>query len=250
MDFVDYHKLLSRSQFTINHSHTTMHILIFIALLAAIIFGPQLWAKRILSKYSRSRDDFPGTGGELALHLLDRLKMPHIKVEVTELGDHYDPLEKTVRLSQDNWSGKSLTAVVTAAHEVGHAMQDYMGYQPLHARTKLIAIAQVAEKIGAGLMIMIPVITIVAHIPAAGVLLFLGGLASLGASVIVHLITLPVEWDASFKRALPILAAGQYLSIKDQRAARKILTACALTYVAGSLSSLLNLWRWIAILRR
>ena len=80
--------------------------------------------------------------------------------------------------------------------------------------------------------------------------MFLGGLASLGASVIVHLVTLPVEWDASFKRALPILAKGEYLSTKDQKAARKILTACALTYVAGSLTSLLNLWRWIAILRR
>ncbi len=248
MDFVDYHKPCS--QFTINHSHTTMHILIFIALLAAIIFGPQLWAKQILTKYSRTRDDFPGTGGELARHLLDRLKLPHIKVEVTELGDHYDPIEKTVRLSQDNWSGKSLTAVVTAAHEVGHAMQDYMGYQPLHARTKLIVIAQMAEKFGAGLMIMIPVITVLVRLPAAGVLMFLGGLASLGTSVVVHFVTLPVEWDASFRRALPILEKGEYISAKDQRAARRILTACALTYVASSLTSLLNLWRWIAILRR
>ncbi|MCK5716772.1 MAG: zinc metallopeptidase, partial [Thiomargarita sp.] len=59
-----------------------------------------------------------------------------------------------------------------------------------------------------------------------------------------------VEWDASFKRALPILSEGAYISTADQRAARKILIACALTYVASSLASLLNLWRWIAILRR
>jgi uncharacterized protein len=99
-------------------------------------------------------------------------------------------------------------------------------------------------------MIMIPVITILVRLPAAGVLMFLAGLASLGASVVVHFVTLPVEWDASFRRALPILEKGEYISRKDQSAARRILTACALTYVANSLTSLLNLWRWIAILRR
>jgi len=223
-----------------------MPILILLLILLVLIFGPQFWAKRVLTKYSRHRKDFPGTG----------LDMSNIKVEITELGDHYDPIEKTVRLSQANWEGKSLTAIATAAHEmtaiataaheIGHAIQDNIGYQPLQARTRLVGIAQIAEKVGAGLMIMIPVIAII----APGFLMFLGGLASLGASVIVHLVTLPVEWDASFKRALPILAKGEYLSTKDQKAARKILTACALTYVAGSLTSLLNLWRWIAILRR
>jgi hypothetical protein len=227
-----------------------MPFLILLLLLLAIIFVPQFWAKRVLTKYSKHREDFPGTGGEFAQHLLDELNMSNVKVEVTETGDHYDPRDKTVRLSQANWEGQSLTAIATAAHEVGHAIQDHTGYQPLQARTRLVVIAQVAEKIGAGLMVMIPVITIIARIPAAGVLMFLGGVASLGASVVVHLMTLPVEWDASFKRALPILAKGEYLSNKDQRAARKILTACALTYVASSLASLLNLWRWIAILRR
>ncbi len=227
-----------------------MPILIFLLLLFTLIYGPQIWAKRILTKYSKHRDDFPGTGGQLARHLLEKLDMSEVKVEVTELGDHYDPLEKSVRLSQENWGGKSLTAVVTAAHEVGHAIQDRTAYQPLEARTQLVAIAQMAEKIGAGLMMMIPVVAIIARIPAAGLLMFLGGLASLGASVIVHLVTLPVEWDASFKRALPILKTGKYISKTDQFAARQILTACALTYVASSLWSLLNLWQWLAILRR
>jgi Zn-dependent membrane protease YugP len=227
-----------------------MPILIFLLLLVALIYGPQIWAKRILTKYSKHRDDFPGTGGQLARHLLDKLDMSEVKVEITELGDHYDPIEKSVRLTQANWGSHSLTAVVTAAHEVGHAIQDRTAYQPLQARTQLVGIAQMAEKIGAGLMMMIPVVAIIARIPAAGLLMFLGGLASLGASVIVHLVTLPVEWDASFKRALPILEKGEYISNKDQLAARQILTACALTYVASSLGSLLNLWRWIAILRR
>ncbi len=231
-------------------SISKMHILILLLLLVAVVFGPQIWAKKILTKYSKHREDFPGTGGELAQHLLTQLNMSDVKVEVTELGDHYDPIEKSVRLSQANWEGKSLTAVVTAAHEVGHAIQDYSNYQPLQARTRLVGVAQVAEKIGAGLMILIPVVAIIARIPAAGVLMFLGGLASLGSSVVVHFVTLPVESDASFRRALPILEQGEYISVKDQGAARRILTACALTYVASSLASLLNLWRWLAILRR
>jgi len=69
-------------------------------------------------------------------------------------------------------------------------------------------------------------------------------------STIVHLVTLPVEWDASFKRALPILRAGEYISPKEQKHAKTILTAAALTYVSGSLASLLNLARWVAILKR
>lgn len=227
-----------------------MPILILLILIIVIIYVPQWWANRILTKYNQHREDFPGTGGELARHLLDRLNLATVTVQVTELGDHYDPLEKVVRLSQNNWAGKSLTAVVTAAHEVGHAVQDQIGYQPLQQRTKLVKLAQVAEKIGAGLMVMIPIVALVVRIPAASILVFLGGLASLGTAVLVHLVTLPVEWDASFRRALPLLAKGQYISVKDQRAARLILTACALTYVAASLSSLLNLWRWLAILKR
>ena len=227
-----------------------MHIIILLFLFIAVIFGPQWWAKRILTKYSRQRDDFPGTGGELAQHLLNGLNMAHVKVEITESGDHYDPIEKVVRLTEPNWNGKSLTAVATAAHEVGHALQDHLGYEPLHVRTRLVKIAQVTEKLGAALMVMMPIMAILTRIPALSILMLLAGLATLGTSVIVHFVTLPVEWDASFRRALPILEKGQYISAKDQRAARRILTACALTYVASSLASLLNLWRWLAILRR
>lgn len=225
-----------------------MFIIIFLLLLVAIIFGPQLWAKRILTKHSRPREDFPGTGGEFAQHLLTKLKIHNVKVEISETGDHYDPIDKAVRLIRPNLEGKSLTAVATAAHEVGHAIQDHINYQPFRTRIKLVKIAQITEKLGAGLMMMIPVVAIFTRIPALGILMFLGGIMSLGTSVIVHLVTLPVELDASFKRALPILA--KYISKRDQLSSRKILTACALTYIASSLASLLNLWRWLAILRR
>ena len=186
----------------------------------------------------------------MAKILLDRMNLSQVRMEATDLGDHYDPLNKVVRLSRMNCGKKTLTAVVVATHEVGHAIQDQQGYTPLYLRTRWVVAAQKAERLGVVLMISIPVIAAVTRVPAAGVLMFLAGLASLLTPVLIHLITLPVEWDASFKRALPLLETGEYIPKDDLPAARRILTACALTYVANALASLLNLWRWIRVLRR
>lgn len=223
--------------------------LLFLAL-ALIVFGPQFWTMRVFARYSGRRNDYPGTGSELARHLLDRFDMKHVKVETTEIGDHYDPLTKVVRLTPDKYDGKTLTAVTVAAHEVGHAIQDHMRYQPLAERTRLVRIAQGAEKLGAVVMMAIPLAAVLARTPMAGLLVLGAGMVTIGISTIVHLVTLPVEWDASFRRALPVLQQGHYLSQEDMKGARRILTAAALTYVAASLASLLSLWRWIALLRR
>jgi uncharacterized protein len=227
-----------------------MLIALLLIIVGVVIFGPQLWTRRVFAQYSEPRPDYPGTGGELARHLLNRLDMTHIKVETTEKGDHYDPETKTVRLTPDHFSGKSLTAITVAAHEVGHAIQDHMGYQPLVERTRLVRFAQGAEKVGAVVMMGIPIATALARTPVAGVFVLVAGMATMGVATLVHLVTLPVEWDASFRRALPVLRQGSYLSPDDMQGARRILTAAALTYVAASLASLLNLWRWIAFLRR
>lgn len=227
-----------------------MLIALLVVIVGIVIFGPQLWTRRVFAQYSGPRPDYPGTGGELARHLLDQLDMKQIKVETTEKGDHYDPDTKTVRLSHDHFGGKSLTAVTVAAHEVGHAMQDHMGYQPLGERARLVRFARGAEKLGAVVMMGIPIATALARTPTAGVLVLVAGMATMGIATLVHLITLPVEWDASFRRALPVLQQGNYLPPADMQGARRILIAAALTYVAASLASLLNLWRWIAFLRR
>ena len=221
-----------------------------ILILAAIFIGPQIWVKRVFTQNRKNREDFPGTGYELARHLLDRFNLQHVKVETTELGDHYDPLSKVVRLTQDNFNEKSLTAATVAAHEVGHALQDQAGYQPLIERTRLVRVAQGAEKIGSFVMLGIPIVAGMTRTPAAGLFVLLAGVATMGIGTLIHFMTLPVEWDASFNRALPVLEKGGYLSREDLHGARRILKAAALTYVAGSLASLLNLWRWIAIMRR
>ncbi len=223
---------------------------LLVVLLLALLIGPQLWTKWVFKRYRGHREDYAGTGGELARHLLDRLQMAHVTVETTERGDHYDPSAKAVRLLPDHYHGQSLTAVTVAAHEVGHAIQDHTGYTPLRERTTLIRWAQGAEKIGAFIMMGIPLVAGLTRSPAGGVLVLLAGLAVMSVGALVHLVTLPVEWDASFRRALPILEQGGYLSPRDIEGARSILKAAALTYVAASLGGLLNIWRWIMILRR
>lgn len=223
---------------------------LLLVLILIVLIGPQLWTKWVFNKYRGHREDYAGTGGELARHLLDRFEMSHVRVETTELGDHYDPQAKAVRLLPDHYNGKSLTAVTVAAHEVGHAIQDRTGYGPLHERTKLIRLAQGAEKAGSFVMLGIPIVAGLTRSPAGGLLVLLAGLAVMSMGALVHLVTLPVEWDASFRRALPILEQGRYVAPKDMEGARTILTAAALTYVAASLGGLLNIWRWIMLMRR
>jgi Zn-dependent membrane protease YugP len=224
--------------------------LFLIVIILLVILGPQLWTKWVFNKYRGHREEYDGTGGELARHLLDRFEMTNVQVETTEVGDHYDPITKVVRLTSDNYNGKSLTAVTVAAHEVGHAIQDKAEYGPLQERTKLIRVAQGAQKIGSFVMMGIPIMAGLTRSPAGGILVFMAGLAVMSIGALVHLVTLPVEWDASFRRALPVLEQGNYLSPNDMDGARKILTAAALTYVAGSLVGLLNIWSWLRFMRR
>jgi hypothetical protein len=227
-----------------------MIYLILGILLFVLILGPQYWAKHVLKKYSVHREDIPGTGAELVKHLRKKFDMGYLNVEGTELGDHYDPTDRTVRLSKNNLDKRSLTAITVAAHEFGHALQHYRNYKPLTTRTTMVRTAQKLERVGGIALLAMPFI---AFTPAGSRLalpLFLVVILSMLVNTLVHLVTLPVEFDASFGRALPILKDGKYINNTDYRAARKILTACALTYLASSLSGLLNFWRWIRMIRR
>ncbi|MCK5917114.1 MAG: zinc metallopeptidase [Cocleimonas sp.] len=224
-------------------------IILLILFFIVLIFGPQWWAKHTFKRYAKKQDHIPGTGGELARHLLDRFEMKEVEVEITEHGDHYDPESRTVRLMKHNYNDNSLTAVAVAAHEVGHAIQHHNKEAKLILRTRLIKTAQKIEKLGSIMMVVMPLVMIVTRSPIVGMLLALAGLATIAGSALIHLITLPVEWDASFGKALPILKQD-YIEEKDHAAVERILKAAALTYVAASLASILNIWRWIALLKR
>lgn len=228
-----------------------MPILLVLAAIAilALVFGPMLWTRSLLAKHAADRPDFPGTGGELARHLLDLHGLGQVTVEPTERGDHYDPRAKAVRLTKGNFNGRSVTAIVVAAHEVGHALQDADGDAALRTRTALARTAAIAERIGGMVMVAAPVLGLITRAPAVGLLTVGAGILTLLIGVIVHLVTLPVEFDASFRKAMPLLRRGGYLPPEELPNARRILRACALTYVASSLSSLLNLARWVRFVR-
>lgn len=227
-----------------------MHVIILLIVLGLLIIGPQYWIKYVLNKYHKvDEPNFTGTGGELAEHLLESYGLSDVNVETTEHGDHYDPTTKTVRLTEDKFNGKTLTSITVAAHECGHAIQHHRKETLFMLRTKLAGVAQIASKLGSFLLFSAPLLALVTRAPSVALLNIAGAFLVLGFGIVIHLITLPVELDASFNKALPILTKG-YVSPLQLKAARTILKAAAFTYVAASMSSLLNFWRWLKILRR
>jgi uncharacterized protein len=223
-------------------------IIAFGVLLAAI-YAPQYWVRHTMRRHGEERPDFPGTGGEMAEHLVERFGLEGVGVEPSDRGDHYDPQTRMVRLSKDNFEKPSLTAVAVAAHEVGHALQHARGERGLRLRQTLVGVASVTDKVASVFFIAAPVLALIARTPMAFFGLAGFGIALLAIRILVHLVTLPVEYDASFNKALPILREGGYLDERDLAGARRVLKAAAFTYVAGALMSLLDLARWIRILR-
>jgi Zn-dependent membrane protease YugP len=227
-----------------------MIIVIGLILLVILVFGPGIWVQRVLSRYSEPAERYDATGAQIARRLLDEHGLTMVTVESTDAGDHYDPDDKAVRLTADKFNGRSLTAITVAAHEVGHAVQDYRKFAPLHWRTRLVKATRGVERVGAGVLIVAPFLGLLTRVPAIGLITFAAGMMTLGISAVVHFVTLPTEFDASFGRALPMLDEHRILKKVDRPHARRLLTAAALTYVSASLMSLLNIARWMAILRR
>jgi hypothetical protein len=224
-------------------------LILGIALLVLTIL-PGIWVQSVMRRYREPANRYPRTGGQTARQLLDALGLHKVTTEVTPHGDHYDPQTKVVRLSADNFNGRSLTAVTIAAHEVGHALQDARGFGPLHWRTRLVHWVAPIEKVGAGMLLLAPIAGALTRSPYLGLVGLAGGALTLGTGVVIHFLTLPTELDASFMRALPLLKQHGILRKEDLPRARRLLTAAAFTYVAVALQSLLNIARWWAILRR
>ena len=224
-----------------------MPLILVILFVILVFYAPQWWVRHVFHRYSKKLDRIPGSGGELARHLLDKFDMHHVKVEITDKGDHYDPATKTVRLSPANFNDNSLPAIAAAAHEVGHAIQDQRNEKMLRLRTQLLAISNRIQQLGSIAFWLLPVIGGITRSPLLMLLMMILIILTMASAVVVHLVTLPVEIDASYNKALPILKQG-YIDKKDIAAVRKILRAAAWTYVAASMASVFNLWRWLAIL--
>lgn len=214
----------------------------------AIIFGPQLWIRHVLARHGGDRPDLPGTGAELARHLLDEAGLQGATVDKTDKGDHYDPQARAVRLLPQHYDGRSIAAVAVAAHEVSHAVQHARGEPAFARRIALLQKLIWVERLAGGFLLLAPVVFILARSPVLLVLQIVAGIALLAVRVVVHAVTLPVEFDASFAKALPVLQHGKYLSDADMPAARSVLRAAAWTYVAAALMTLLDIARWLRMI--
>jgi Zn-dependent membrane protease YugP len=227
-----------------------MHYLIVLIILLVLLLGPQWWVRWVMNKYSQQDEpNFPGSGGEFARHLLDRYSLHDVSVEETDLGDHYDPSLRMVKLSKDKLEGRTLTAITTAAHEVGHALQDAADEPLFRWRSRLSQYVVFAQRLGSFLLFFAPIASLISRAPAVGMVSALAAFMVMGSNVLVQLLTLPVELDASFKKAMPLLKDG-YLTPDQYPGAQRILRAAAFTYLSASLAGLLNFWQWIRVLRR
>ena len=204
-----------------------------VALVALVIGGAaQAYIRSTYRKWSRVPANVPGTGADVARRMLAECGASEVGITRTpgSLTDHYDPRDNCLHLSDDNYRGASVASVAVACHEAGHAVQAARGFSLYRLRTALVPAVNIAQQ-GWVLVLL------------AGVFLNLAGLVRLaivlfGVAVLFQLVTLPVEIDAS-RRAVAYLS--QNGSGLDERGARSVLTAAALTYVAAALTSIIQL---------
>ena len=220
-------------------------------LLMILIFGMSMLAQFYLTstygRFSRIRNGRNLTGAEVARDILDANGLQHVSVEMVpgQLSDHYDPIHKAVRLSEGNYSQPSLAALAVAAHEVGHAIQDAKAYAPLVVRARMVPTLNVAANLGQ-VALMIGLFMLASSF---GQTMLMIGLVGLGLTLVFHLVTLPVEFDAS-ARALRVLEGNGYLTREENSGARSVLTAAAMTYVVAALGALATLVYYLGFLRR
>lgn len=218
------------------------YYLVLVVPAAILSFLAQLKVKSSFAKYSRIPTKAGITGREMAEKLMLSSDVRGVKVSAIQgsLTDHYDPSSKVLRLSEPVFNKTSVAAVGVAAHEMGHAIQDKIGYAPLVLRSTLVPVANIGSSLGptmafAGLFFSISILINV------GIILFSG-------AVLFYLITLPVEIDAS-RRALKILQGTGLLTDEELKGVRSVLTAAAFTYVASALTALASLIRLILLAR-
>lgn len=180
------------------------------------------------------------TGADVAKKILLQNNLEQVKIKQVDgkLSDHYDPKNKVLNLSPDVYNNNSIAAIGVAAHEVGHAIQDKKGYKPLSLRASLVPAANIGSSLG------LPMAVFGFFIRAD--FLIMTGFVLFSAAFLFHLVTLPVEFNAS-SRAVSNLKNGNFLDEKELKGAKKVLKAAAFTYVAATLVALANLLRILVL---
>jgi uncharacterized protein len=216
-----------------------MFYLLFLLPAMLLMMWAQFRVKSTYQQYAQVGSSLGMTGAEVATKILQEMGINNVSVEPIpgELTDHYDPSAKAVRLSEVVYGSTSLAAAAVAAHECGHVLQDIRGYKPMNIRAALVPAANLGSNIGPLLIMLGFGLTAMGSISEIfiniGIVLFLG-------VVLFHIVTLPVEFDAS-NRALKLIDELGILQGEENRGAKKVLDAAALTYVATALYSALQL---------
>ena len=216
-------------------------------LLPAMAFA--MWAqwkvKSTFEQYSRVRASSGLTGRDMARRIMSANGVTEVTVEPVGgmLSDHYDPRSHTVRLSNQNFNEDSISSIAVAAHEVGHVLQHHEGYFPLQLRSGMAPVVTIAST--AAMPLFFIGLIFGAKFPFSGLLMDVGIMFFAGA-VLFHLVTLPVEFDAS-RRALVQLTNTGSVRPEEVAGAKKVLDAAALTYVAAAAVSALQLVRLLVL---
>ncbi|MCM3788277.1 zinc metallopeptidase [Domibacillus indicus] len=212
--------------------------IIYFILLILLPLWAQFKVKSTYNKYSKVAVSTGITGAEAARRILDDNGLQHVKVVESRgfLSDHYNPITKTVNLSPNNFHGHSIAGAAVAAHEVGHAIQDKVGYAFLRFRHALVPIANFSSNMS-WIFIMIGIFASATNMLLLGIIL-------MAAGVLFQVITLPVEFNAS-NRAMDQIVASGIIRNNEEREARKVLNAAAMTYVAAAAVAVLELLRLV-----
>ena len=199
-----------------------------------------IWLKRTYSKYSKQRSYSGMSGAQVARAILDRNGLNNVPVEPVagQLTDHYDPSSKVVRLSEGNFRSDSIAAASVAAHEVGHAIQDASGYVPMKLRSGIVPIVNFSNQLFMPLLFGGFILGGFSGQGGLGQMLVLGAAVVFMAVFAFHVVTLPVEINAS-TRAYGQLTRYGFLSSTEAAGTKRVLSAAAMTYIAAALTSLL-----------
>ena len=226
--------------------HDPLYLLIMLAGMA-LVFIPQVWVKKTVARFSEVRSSHGYSGYQVAREILSEHGLSNVSIEMIDgaLTDHYDPTQKVVRLSQDIYSGNSVSSVAIAAHECGHAIQHAKGYYPVVIRASLLPVANIGSNLGPTLLMVAVMLGVFRHAaPGFSLSLAWAGVIFYAMATAFHFVTLPVELDAS-GRALKVLEGSHYLERSELPGAKKVLTAAACTYIATALYALIELLYWV-----
>lgn len=214
------------------------YIFVIIGMLITLIASWRM--KATFAKYERVASQSRLTGREVAERILRANGIYDVSVRPVSgrLTDHYDPRDKTVSLSEVIYGSTSVAAIAVAAHECGHAIQDNVGYVPLNLRSAFVPVANLGSRLSWPLIF---VGFLLGYGNISNILIQIG-IAMFLLAVIFQIITLPVEFDAS-RRALIELENNEILLDKEDKSARKVLFAAAMTYVAAAAAGVLQMLR-------